>query len=239
MTQKWCKNGFTVVEILVAVALIATILSMVYGSYFATSRSAQVCQARIDMCDQGRTALDQMARQIRCAYAGTMAEDTDSRESGTQQRRIVQEGDASYFNGNPSAPNGEILRFVTTNGFVEAKEKPANGLSEMTYRFDRRAGVLSLSRERFIGTAKKAKARNWRPIAENIERVELEFFDGRQWLRRWDFGDKKNLPYAVRIEIGCEDKDNQRYDYGTVAYISCRKDRAETEIETLVSVNEQ
>lgn len=238
MNGKWGKNGFTLVEILVAVALIAAVLSMVYGSYFATSRSAQVCQARIAMSHHARTTLDQMAQQIRCAYAGTMANDADSRESGTQQTRIVPEGSVSFFNGNPNATNGEILRLVTTNGFAE-EEGPTNGLFEITYRFDRSTGVLSLSQGRFIGTAKKAEARNWRPVAKNIERLELEFFDGRQWLRRWDFKDKKKLPYAVRIEISYEDRDYQRYDYGTVAYISCRKDRAGTDSETLVSVHKR
>jgi type II secretion system protein J len=238
MNGKRGKNGFTLVEILVAVALIAAILSMVYGSYFATSRSAQVCQARIAMCHQGRTTLDQMAQQIRCAYAGTMANDADSGESGTQQTRTVPEGSVRFFNGSPNAPNGEILRLVTTNGFDEEKG-PTDGLFEITYRFDKSTGVLSLSQGRFIGTAQKAEARNWRPIAENIECLELTFFDGRKWQRSWDFKDKEKLPYAVRIEISYEDDDYKRYEYGTVAYISCRRNRTGTDTETLVSVNKQ
>ena len=107
MSDKWRKNGFTLIEILIALTLIAAILSMVYGSYFATSRSTHVCQARINMCRQGRTALDQMARQIRCAYAGT-AKDEDLKESSTQQERIVREDGADYFTGSRDASNGEI-----------------------------------------------------------------------------------------------------------------------------------
>ena len=232
------KNGFTLVEILIALALIATILSMVYGSYFATSRSAQVCQAKIAMCHQGRTTLDQMARQIRCAYAG-IAKDADLGESGTQQKRIVREDGVNYFTGSRNASKGEILRFVTTNGFAEDKEKPAKGLFEMTYRFDKRKRTLFLSQRRFIGTTKKAPKRDWRPITENIEHFDLEFFDGKQWLRRWDFEDEKRLPSAVRMEIGCRDEDNRRCDYSTVAYVSCRDNAAGTNTETLVSVNKQ
>lgn len=230
------KKGFTLVEILVALALIATILSMVYGSYFATSRSAQVCQARIAMCHQGRTTLDQMARQIRCAYAGT-AKDDNLGESGTRQKRIVREDGMCYFTGSRNASNGDILRFVTTNGFAEAKEKPVKGLFEMTYRFDRHTRTLFLSHRRFIGTTKKAEKRNWMPIAKNIEYLELEFFDGKQWLRRWDFEDKKKLPSAVRMEIGCRVKDNREYNYGTVAHVSCRDNGTGTHTETLISAN--
>ncbi|MFC1634998.1 type II secretion system protein GspJ [Planctomycetota bacterium] len=232
------KSGFTLVEILIALALIATILSMVYGSYFATSRSARVCQARIAMCNQGQMTLDQIARQIRCAYA-SLAKDADLGKSGAQQKRIVRKDSMNYFTGSRNASNDEILRFVTTNGFAEAKEKPVKGLFVMTYRFDRRAGTLFLSQRRFIGTTKKAQKRDWMPIAKNIEYLELEFFDGMKWLRRWDFEDKKKLPSAVRMEIGCRDEDNRQCDYGTVAHISCRNKRAGTHTETLVSVDKQ
>jgi len=230
------NKGFTLVEILIALALLATILSMVYGSYFATSRSAQVCQVRIAMSQQGRTSLDQMAQQIRCAYVG-IAKDDNLDESGTRQKRIVREDGMSYFTGSRNASNGEILRFVTTNGFAQEKDEPAKGLFEVTYRFDRHTRTLFLSQRRFIGTTKKAEKRNWIPIAKNIEHLELEFFDGKQWLRRWDFEDKKKLPSAVRMEIGCRDEDNRRYTYGTVAYVSCCDNGTGTHTETLISAN--
>lgn len=237
MRNTWDKNGFTLIEILIALTLIATILSMIFGSYFATSKSAQMGQARIAMDQEGRTILDQMARQIRCAYAGK-AKEADLGESGSRQKGIIRENDMSYFTGNQNAPNGEILRFVTTNGFAEAKEKPEKGLFEMTYRFDKNTRILFLSQRRFIETQKKVEKKDWMPIAENVEHLELEFFDGQQWLHSWEFEDENILPSAVRIEIGCRDEDDRRYDYGTVAHIFCRH-QAGTNTETLVSANTQ
>jgi type II secretion system protein J len=236
MNRPPSQKGFTLVEILVAVALIATILSMVYGSYFATSRSAQVGQARIVMCRQGQKTLDQIARQIRCAYAGTTADDADLKKNDTQQTKRAQEDSIRYFNGNLNASNGEILHFVTTNGLVE-KDEPSKGLFEITYRFDKRRGELSLRQERFIATTKKPETGNWRSIAKNIEHLKLEFYDGEQWQRRWDFMNEKKLPCAVRLEIDCKDEDGRRYNCGTVANISCRKDRAVTNIETFASAD--
>ena len=232
------KNGFTLVEILIALALIATILLMVYGSYFATSRSARVCQARIAMGHQGRTTLDQMARQIRCAYAG-IARDEDFRESNKERKRIVHEDGMYYFTGSRNASNGEILHFVMTNGYAEAGEKPAKGLFEVTYRLDKREDTLFLSQRRFIGKTKKAPKRDWRAIAKNIEYLDLKFFDGHKWQRRWDFEDTKKLPSAVRIEMGCRDGDDRRYDYSTIAHIACRNNRTGAHTETFVSVNKQ
>jgi hypothetical protein len=198
---------------------------MVYGSYFATSRSVQACRASIAMYDQGRTILDQMARQIRCAYAGAITDEAVERETGARRTRKKPKSEINYFSSNPNASNGDFLRFVTTHGFVETQERPAKGLFEIMYRFDRRTGTLFLCRRRFTGNSKKPGESHWKPVAKNIEHLDLKFFDGRRWLRRWDFEDEKRLPSAVRMEVSCRDEDNRRYDYGTVAHISCRRDR--------------
>ncbi len=241
MNNRLDKNGFTLVELLVAVALIAAILCMVYGSYFATSKSAQTCKAMIRVSRQGRKTLEQMARQIRCSYAGTVADRTEKEpvEAGskqTKQRGMILEDSFSYFNGNSVAPRGEILHLVTTNRLLGEKQ-PADGLFEVTYKFDKRASLLLLSQGEFTGTAQKSGERDWQTVAEGIKSLELTFFDGKKWLHSWDFQDKKKLPCAVRIEIGCEDENHRQYHYATVAYISCRKNGERTRTEKLVSVN--
>jgi prepilin-type N-terminal cleavage/methylation domain-containing protein len=236
--NKLYKDGFTLVEILVAVALITAILSMVYGSYFATSKSAQACKAKIAMFQQGRKTLEQMAQQIRCSYAGTDAEHTDSMPSDSYQIKMIPEKNINFFNGDSDAPGGEILHLVTTNGFFKEKV-PVDGLFDVTYKFDKGTGVLSLRQIGFIGTVKRLEEGDYRPIACNIERLELTFFDGQQWLRSWDFEDQIKLPYAVKIEIGFEDENYQRCDYVTVANVFCRENEVQTRTETLVSINER
>ena len=235
------KHGFTLIELLVAVALIAAILCMVYGSYFATSKSAQMCKARITVSQQERKALEQMARQIRCSYPGTLADHTETKpvEAGSErkgQKGIILENSISYFNGNSVAQGEEILHLITTNRLFAERES-ADGLFEVTYKFDKRASLLSLSQSPFMGTAKNTGEKNWRAIAEGVKSLELTFFDGNKWLRSWDFKDKKKLPSAVRIEISCEDKSHRQYHYGTVAYVSCRQNGARAQSEKLVSVN--
>ena len=236
MKNKLYRDGFTLVEILVAVALITAIFSMVYGSYFATSKSAQACKARIAMFQQGLKTLEQMAQQIRCSYAGTDANHTDSMPSDSYQIKMIPEKNINFFNGSSDAPGGEILHLVTTRGFFKEKV-PVDGLFDVIYKLDKSTGVLSFNQEGFVNTFKKRKERNYRPIANNIEHLELKFFDGQQWLLSWDFKDKRRLPYAVRIEIGFEDENYQRCDYCTVANIFCQKNRAQTRTEKLVSIN--
>ena len=235
MSTRTQHRGFTLIELLVAVALIATVLSMVYGSYAVTTRSARACKSRIALSEQGRETLEQIARHIRCSYAGSDSDRTEDSPARSDQPETVPETNISYFDGNAHAPNGEILSFVSTSGLREEKEAK-DGLFKVVYRFDKRKRELALSLARFVGTAEGTGKRDWRVIADQVKSVDLEFFDGEKWLDRWDFKDKKALPRAVRIELGGENESLQRYDYSTVAYVSCRDYQSEERTQTLVSV---
>ncbi len=238
MNSKSVKKGFTLIEILVAVAIIVTIVSMVYGSYFATSKSAQVCKKRIALSQQGRELLGQMARQIRCSYAGSLKKSTPPAGKGSLKKEVTLENTISYFNGNSGEMSGEILYLVTTNSILEQKSP---GLFEVTYKFDKRSGTLFLCQDRFIDAPESViEKKNWQPLAGNIESIELAFSDGRQWLNTWDFKEKNALPYAVKINLTCQDENYRQYHYGTTAYICCRKNQGnQTTSERLVSVNKQ
>ncbi|MFB0556179.1 MAG: type II secretion system protein GspJ [Phycisphaerae bacterium] len=237
MSSNSGKGGFTLVEILVAMAIIVTIVSMVYGSYFATSKSTQAYKSRITLSQQGRKVLVQMTRQIRCSYANKANKNT-YQTSIPQQGKADPVGEINYFNGNSDEPSGEVLHLVTTNGFL-IRQGPPDGLFEVAYKFDKNRGLLFSSQRRFASTTKSAAQKNkWQPIAEGIESLNFAFFDGQQWLDKWDFKDKRELPGAVQINITWEDENHRQYQYGTIVYICCRKNQGkETRTGTLVSVN--
>ena len=238
MNNRLRQHGFTLVELLVAVVLIATVLAMAYGSYFAISASARACSSRIAMSEKGRKTLEQIARHVRCSYAGSVFDHKEDLEAGPGQAETEPGGSVSYFCGYTDAPDGEVLHLVTTSG-LPGEKGPQDGLFEVVYRFDNRTSELALSLARFVGTSKKAERSQWRLIADQVESLELAFFDGEQWLESWDFEDKKELPRAVRIEISGQNESLQRYDYSTVAYVSCRDSRAVAPTRTLASVDGQ
>jgi len=229
------KPGFTLIEILIAVAIIVAIVSMVYGSYFATSKSAQIYQARIALSGQIRDALSQIAQQIRCAYAGS------SQPQGappTQDEKLVAENKISYFNGNPDNPNGEVLYLITTSKILGSK-LAREGLFEVTYKFDNSTATILRSQRKFVDTLKNTvRKKNWQPVISNVSRLELIFFDGHQWLSKWDFDKMGKLPNAVKISIACKNEHNQQHHYETAAYICCQKNQSkQIKSETWVTVS--
>ena len=221
MTHKADKTGFTLIEMLVAMAMIVTIVSMVYGSYSATSRSAEAYKARMTLADHARSVLQQMARQIRCCYGGAPADSTEPTKAALPKTAAILESPVNYFKGGASAPNGEILHLATTSA-LSGDPDLAGGLFDAAYRFDKGAHTLFVSCTRFVQAPKGlVEERDWSPLIENVEHIELTFFDGRQWLGEWDFARRKNLPAAVRIDIACRDENGRQCSYGTVAHICC------------------
>jgi prepilin-type N-terminal cleavage/methylation domain-containing protein len=247
------RAGFTLLELLVAVAMVATILSMVYGSYFATSRSAEACEAAIALSQDTRKVLEQMAWQIRCSYAPASANSTDGVSSSTdasallpdrdralsEQRQLMPKDTICYFHGKQDGLSGEILHLVTTHP-ISWEDGSTNGLFDVTYRLDRMRGQLSFSQERFIGTTRGlVQARSWQPILTNVESIELVFFDGQRWLRKWDYKEKRRLPSAVRIGITCANEKYQQRTYSTVAHICCQANRGKRTVSDTLAYSDE
>jgi prepilin-type N-terminal cleavage/methylation domain-containing protein len=214
-------SGFTLIEVLVAITLIVTIVSMVYGSYFATAKSADVYETRMNMSAQTRKVLNWMTRQIRCSYIFKAEDEKNSIGTDSKLTNIISRSPVVYFNYKSNAYDSVILHFVTTQKLF-SEDGQANGLFDVAYKFDRNIGTLYLSQRRFTGTSEKyLEDRNWRPILTNVESVELDFFNGQKWCSEWDFEQMKKLPFAVKIAITCKDENNRRCRYGTVADIHC------------------
>lgn len=62
-----CQAGFTLVEILVAIALLGVVMTAIFNLYLGTERSADTQDQIADVQQNVRFALDQMVRDIRMA----------------------------------------------------------------------------------------------------------------------------------------------------------------------------
>ena len=235
MKTRHQQSGFTLIEILVAAAIILSILSMIYGTYFTISKSTQATKAKLTLSQQALKVLPRIARQIRCSYADTVSDSAYTTKSVSEQKEKKTQNNPDFFSGYTDNPSEEILHLITTNRFDMPQNSP-EGLFDVTYRFDKSKGQLYLSQKRFVGTIKNsAEKKLWQPIAKNVQSLELAFFDGRQWLNKWTFKDRKKLPNAVKIDITFRNQAGRIYGCSTVAYIYCRTDYGrETQLGELV-----
>ncbi len=61
------RRGFTLVEVLIATALIAMAMALLFGSFYNVTRSSQKGQAKLDRLRHGELVMDQLVRALRFA----------------------------------------------------------------------------------------------------------------------------------------------------------------------------
>jgi len=211
------KEGFTLVELLLAVAMISAILSMIYGTYLAASQSARKFREKISASHKASELIEQMSCQIRGSCIPWTGENDDISTSlkDSISESFAETSDSNnYFYGGSEFGNKEILHIVTTSVSPSIQ---GESLYEITYSFEKESGLLLLNRRKFYRRSEDHYANEkWGEVAENISSINFYFFNGQKWLPSWDFSEKKSLPRAVKIGITVTDSANQKYFYQTV-----------------------
>jgi type II secretion system protein J len=220
MKLKLRQNGFTLIEMLIAVTMITLVFGMVYGTSSAISKSIRSYNAKRELTLPAKTAFVQMTRQLRCAFAPL------------QNNINETEKPVNYFSctGKPES----YLNLITSGG-------NSAGLYEVAYKFDEAEGTLLYKQRQFAAAAANNELNdNWRPVASGIEKIVFKFFDGKTWQQSWNWKEKQNLPQAVSIELTLKDKRNVQFKYETTALVSlAQNQRNQIESKQLASTRKQ
>lgn len=232
MNRRHNNPGFTLIEMLVALTMIAAIVSMVYGSYAATSRSLEIYDSRLTCSQRTDLVVRLMARQLRCAYArpaepnraesGTVPGDTALRQA---TQGLPQSGEVRTlkprpaFLGGKGNSRGEILDFITTAGLTGGLNG-SQRLARVRYRYNPSLKMLAVSSQPHVdSTRQDDSASSWQPLLWRVTRIELEFYDGSGWQPLWSSRSNRELPRAVRVHLAVEDEKGRTYRCGTTVEI--------------------
>lgn len=204
---------------LVSLAIVGTIMTMVYGSYAATSRSLDVYSSRMACSERAQLVLRLMARQIRCAYMPPVAAAparTDAARNGTPATPMTA------FHAEPPGLRADVLSLITTGGLGTGLDGPA-AISRVAYRYDRPSAILSICCEPCVyGPDSTRGSGTWRPVLSGITNIELGFYDGRQWQPRWNSKQAGRLPLAVRIALTVREERGREHRYTTTVPVICQ-----------------
>ena len=216
------RAAFTLFEMLVAVAIIGAVLAMVWGTYFAASSSTQKCRDKIELTGKAVDLLEQISRQVRCAYA-PVVNPQDQIQNPTAAAPLPSEQQQPvYFRLSSQSQGQVVLQMVSTYSSAFDRET-SDGLFECAYRFDKDTGQLLYAERRFTGQNLQGdNLSGWRAVLQNVTQFDLAAYDAGQWARQWGFAEKGKMPNAVKIKIVCEDEEHRTYEYETVAHIADR-----------------
>ena len=176
------RAGFTLLELLVALALLVIIAAAVYGSYFTVIRGRDSATAGMESLRETAATLAQLRREFSSALY---------RREDKRLFFVVEDRDQF---GKPASN----LTF-TTLGMTRSGDSPSSDLREVSYRPREKEGRLLLARsekELFF----KIEPQQY-PQMEELEGFLVECDDNGKWVRSWDTTLNGKLPDAVRITL--------------------------------------
>lgn len=194
------RSGFTLLEVLIAVVLLAILTTALYASYFtvikARERAAEGMEARREL---GAT-LDLLRREIASSVYVPVPSNVPVDQANFQDRlRFVVE-DRDYF-GKPAS----ILEFTTLAPPADGTPRNESGILAVRYEIletkDKQRILTRKIRDVFYDlTPEKAY-----PQMERISGFLVECYDGSKWVKTWSTEQYRRVPSQVRITVQFEE----------------------------------
>ena len=216
MTMRRASSGFTMIELMLALAIFAFITTIMWGSFAQTANSKKVIQSEQERAHAVRVALMRMAREIEMAYV------SDNENTAIANRRTL-------FVGSAHTDVDELM--FSTFGHQRLRAGAAEGdTSLITYYGardpdDRR--VLNLMRRetrRLQAEDPSTLPAEGYILCPDVARVKILYYDHKkkEWESDWSTLDASGMPYLpthVRIQLTVIDERGAEVSYSTDARI--------------------
>lgn len=193
------QEGFTLLEIVIAVTLVAMIAVTIWGVFSISLRSWSRGTEFIDANQRHRSILSMVRKQLASAYAQIRPIDQQTTGMGMGTNNVI-------FSGTESS-----LLFVSLNS-LQFQDNP--GLTLVSYEVNQDdSGSYSLVEKeaRYLGGNPEEGFSSYgskaTPIFENLSSCLFEYFDPgdsnnpSQWVREWDGQKLFRLPSAVSLTM--------------------------------------
>jgi general secretion pathway protein J len=208
-------RGMTMVEVLVAMAILAMMTVSVWSSFAATTKAMDEVGKIQDRYAGVRSALNRMASEISMAYLSFNRLSTETRHF------TLFEGRADFDKDNLTFSNFAHLRMrmhanESDQGVIQyfVADDAENGKRQHLYRRETRRlmGDLPEDLENFEAGY---------VLLEDIKSLDFEYWDyiNQEWLEEWQTTSRSaqpdRLPQRVKITIGIEDEDGEEEFFTT------------------------
>jgi len=205
------RNGFTLLEVVLGLAISAVILALILGAIRLSTRSQEKGMTRQEQTQRVRILYDRLGWIVRGAYPYVSLDPEDP------------ENIELFFSGTESS-----LGFVTTSTDPYS-EGPidASGLKYVNLSIS--DGLVFTERVFFQGEDDEAEETRY-VLDTNVKRLEFSYLDQnrdeetgeegeQEWIDEWDGTEKNYLPKAVRIRVLMKFGDQEKWMPPVIAMI--------------------
>ena len=210
-------RGFSLIEVMVAVAILAVVTTMTWGSFSKTSSTKKAIEAGASRYRTVRIALDRMVRDITQAYL-SQNEDTAQPERRTlfvgKNKFGVSELRFSYFGHQRLYQDTHECDTAQVGYFPMINRE--TGKTDLMRRETRRLQYLKLD----------DNPGETNVLCDDVIKLKFEYWDSRDkvWREEWDTtsadGQPYRLPTRVRITLTVKDERDKEIPFLTEARIS-------------------
>jgi general secretion pathway protein J len=197
------KRGFTLLEIILAVTILALIGTMIYGGFSQTALNKARIEKDVDHSRVVHMALERMVRELTMAFVSTHVNPSlDLRVSNT----------AFVGKDNGREDRIDFTSFSHRRLYRNARESDQNEISYFVTSDpdDPDVNVLARREQNRIDADPRRGGKS-QILVENVEEFNIEYYDPllSEWVQTWDtvnaLGQPNRLPTQVRIRLGVRD----------------------------------
>ncbi len=190
------SEGFTLIEVLLAMAILAVVVTVIYAVFSTSSANVKLAEASRDETDLARTLIARMSDDIANAYCSAGL-------SGTffyGKSEEVETGGSKFRH--------DSLSLTTLTNWRKPDSKETD-LWEVGYSFEEKSdgsGYVLVRREkRELNTdVPPLEGGVEYEITDRIEELRVRYYDGSTWVDTWNRKtgcNQANLPRALEISL--------------------------------------
>jgi general secretion pathway protein J len=184
------RRGFTLIEVLIALSLIALVTFFLYETYVSTSRVTEKINGEREDYREIRLTFDQMTRELMSAYQSYSPASTPLLFTGVHD----------------TGENGSIdtLSFYAMSHLHLIEDQPDTDLTRVTYTLEKPADArwYELMHEEYPHFLSDGPAEK-EVLMEQVKEARFQYYDGTKWLNEWNNGKSPTtaIPAAVKITL--------------------------------------
>ena len=185
-------SGFTLIEVLISITILAIVLGAVYGSFFSVHRALERFDNVSLKYHEARTALDIMRREIEAALIIKNDSDPYGEDETIEKLQPVF-----------VVKDRDILGKSTSSIEFTAFTFKGTSINNISYFVEEKETTLNLYKKEApaLLQAKEYKA----DVIEGIESFTIEILFNNKWIKTWDTLNIEKLPQMVRVSIEFDD----------------------------------
>jgi general secretion pathway protein J len=218
MSHRTRTRAFTLIEVMVAVAILATVTTLTWGSFKQTFTTKAQVEAQAGRYRTVRLALDRLARELSMAF---LSQDEDTLQAERRTRFVgkrhsdVDEIMFSYF-GHQRLYQDANEADTALVGYYGARDRDDSRKTNLMRRETRRLSYYKIDDQ--PGEADI--------VCDDLVRLKLDYWDARdkQWREEWVTtsadGQPDRLPSKARITLTVRDERGKEVPFQTEVRIA-------------------